>query len=113
MRSWAARAPVTARNRAGHPEALRGRSRVPPRSGGPGHFLSFGRPGNRGADGRFQSTADLGRRVLVRDHSPLRSLTLLQAKPLTDAPGTSAVRSTELALPIIQEARQRSQRFWL
>jgi hypothetical protein len=63
------------------------------------HFQSFDRSGNRDTDDRFQSTAAIGQQPLERSHSPMRTLTVSLPRSTSDAPSTSAVRSTELALP--------------
>lgn len=64
-----------------------------------GNFRSYGRSGNRGVDDQVQSTAAIGRRPPERYHSPKRSFTILLVRSISDAQGTSAVRSAELVLP--------------
>ncbi len=64
-----------------------------------GHFRSYERSSDRDLDDRFPNTAAIARRPLERDHSPLRSLTVLLSLSTSDARGTSAIRSAELALP--------------
>lgn len=49
------------------------------RTGSPGHFQSYDLSINREADGRFQSTADIGRRLLESAGSPKQPLTNLQS----------------------------------
>ena len=67
-----------------------------------GHFQSYDRSGNREADGRFQSTADIGRRRLERAGSPKQSLAILLGWLAPNARGTSAGQSDERALPTLK-----------